>query len=66
MHFLAYLAYHLDSLLSLPRRRRDDGASAVEYGLLVALIAAIIVLAVSTLGTKILSAFNKTGSALPD
>jgi pilus assembly protein Flp/PilA len=49
----------------LPRRRRDDGASAVEYGLLVALIAAIIVLAVSTLGTKILSAFNKTGSALP-
>ena len=66
MYIFAYLAYHLDSLLSLPRRQRDDGASAVEYGLLVALIAAIIVTAVATLGTKILGAFNKTSTAIPD
>ncbi len=42
------------------RRRRDDGASAVEYGLLVALIAVVIAGAVAALGialdTKIDSA----------
>jgi len=32
------------------RRRRDDGASAVEYGLLVALIAVVIAGAVTALG----------------
>jgi pilus assembly protein Flp/PilA len=40
--------------------RRDDGASAVEYGLLVAAIAAIIVGVVFLLGGKISSAFNQT------
>jgi pilus assembly protein Flp/PilA len=39
---------------------RDQGASAVEYGLLVAAIAAIIVVVVFTLGTKIKSAFSTT------
>jgi len=36
----------------------DRGATAVEYGLLVALIAAVIVATVATLGTKINSAFQ--------
>ena len=35
--------------------RRDDGASAVEYGLLVALIAVIIAGAVAILGTTLRS-----------
>jgi pilus assembly protein Flp/PilA len=33
--------------------RRDDGASAVEYGLLVALIAVVIASAVTILGTTL-------------
>lgn len=33
--------------------RRDDGASAVEYGLLVAAIAAVIVIVVFALGTAV-------------
>ncbi len=37
---------------------RDKGATAVEYGLLVALIAAVIVVVVATLGTRISTAFN--------
>jgi pilus assembly protein Flp/PilA len=37
---------------------RDKGATAVEYGLLVALIAAVIVIAVTALGTQINTAFN--------
>ena len=41
-------------------RRDDDGASAVEYGLLVAGIAAVIVLLVFALGGVIQSAFKTT------
>jgi pilus assembly protein Flp/PilA len=37
---------------------RDRGATAVEYGLMVALIAAVIVLAVTALGGKLKSVFN--------
>ncbi len=42
------------------RRRTDEGASAVEYGLLVALIAAIIVLVVVSLGGIVKEAFSDT------
>jgi pilus assembly protein Flp/PilA len=45
--------------------REEDGASAVEYGLLVALIAAVIVTTVTTLGTKINTAFTTVNSNLP-
>ena len=41
-------------------RRGDDGASAVEYGLLVAGIAALIVIVVFALGGVIKGAFSKT------
>ena len=47
-------------LRSLARRRDEDGASAVEYGLLVAGIAALIVAIVFLLGGVIKSAFSKT------
>lgn len=40
--------------------RRDEGASAVEYGLLVAAIAAIIVAIVFLLGGKVRDAFQST------
>lgn len=38
---------------------REEGATAVEYGLLVALIAAVIIAVVTLLGTEINSAFSK-------
>lgn len=37
----------------------EEGASAVEYGLLVALIAAVIIGVVTTLGTTIQGKFQK-------
>jgi pilus assembly protein Flp/PilA len=43
---------------------REQGATAVEYGLLVALIAAIIVIAVTTLGTKVNTAFTTVSTAI--
>ena len=44
--------------------RQDKGATAVEYGLLVALIAAIIIGVVATLGTQIQAAFQTVVNAL--
>ncbi len=44
--------------------RHDEGASAVEYGLLVAAIAAVIVGVVFLLGGKVSSAFNKTNTCI--
>ncbi len=39
-------------------RTEEDGATAVEYGLIVALIAAVIVGIVATLGGQIATAFQ--------
>ncbi len=44
--------------------RNDRGATAVEYGLLVALIAAVIVGIVATLGTQITTAFTAVSTKL--
>jgi pilus assembly protein Flp/PilA len=41
-------------------KRRDDGASAVEYGLLVAAIAALIVLVVFAFGGLVKNVFSDT------
>ena len=50
-----------------PRRRTagapDEGASAVEYGLLVAAIAAVIILVVFALGTFVKGSFKQTCDA---
>lgn len=51
--------------LALKRFWRDEsGASAVEYGLLTALIAAVIVGTVATLGTTLDAAFQTVLGAL--
>jgi pilus assembly protein Flp/PilA len=42
----------------------ETGASAVEYGLLVALIAVVIIGAVSTLGTTISTMFTSVSDAI--
>ena len=46
------------------RGRDEEGATAVEYGLLVALIAIIIIVAVSLLGSNLSKIFNKTASSI--
>jgi pilus assembly protein Flp/PilA len=45
-------------------RRDDEGAALVEYGMLVGLIAVICVVAVTTLGTEVSSAFSNIAAAL--
>ena len=48
------------------KRGDDEGASAVEYGLLVAAIAAIIILVVFALGTFVKGAFKDTCTAFDE
>lgn len=47
------------------KSRSEEGATAVEYGLMVAAIAAVIVGIVVTLGGKIKQAFTDVNTALP-
>jgi pilus assembly protein Flp/PilA len=58
IHTLAFIAGVKDRFSS------EKGATAVEYGLLVALIAAVIVAVVATLGTQINSAFQTISAKL--
>ena len=44
--------------------RNDRGATAVEYGLLVGLIAVVIIVGVTLLGTKLLALFNSIAGKL--
>jgi len=46
-------------------RNQDRGATAVEYGLMVALIAGVIVLAVTALGGKLNVIFETVKNAMP-
>jgi pilus assembly protein Flp/PilA len=45
--------------------RNERGATAVEYGIMVALIAAVIIAAVKITGTKTNAAFTDVNSKLP-
>ena len=42
----------------------QSGATAIEYGLIVALIAVVIITAVTTLGTNLTGTFNKASAKL--
>ncbi len=44
--------------------RADKGATAVEYGLMVALIAIVIIAAVTTLGTNLTNLFTSAASKI--
>ncbi|MDE2167545.1 MAG: Flp family type IVb pilin [Alphaproteobacteria bacterium] len=44
--------------------RDDSGATAIEYGLIAALIAVVIVTAVSTVGSKLSATFNSVATNL--
>jgi pilus assembly protein Flp/PilA len=57
----AYVASHLESLKGRPKN--DEGATAVEYGLMVGLIAVVIIAAVTLIGTSLA---NDAGTGIFD
>ena len=55
------------SLVKLQSRmatKREEGATAVEYGLMVALIAIVIIAAVIILGTRLSSLFDQVSNSI--
>ncbi|ADR51897.1 pilus assembly protein [Candidatus Liberibacter solanacearum] len=44
----------------------ESGATAIEYGLLAALVAVAIIASVTTLGTKLSATFKRVGDSLSD
>jgi pilus assembly protein Flp/PilA len=55
---------YLVNLVRRVAKRRDDGASAVEYGLLVALIAVVIAGAVTALGIALNDRLTSVGDCV--
>jgi pilus assembly protein Flp/PilA len=55
---------YIQNALARQLQRDDRGATAVEYGLMVALIAAVIVTAVTLIGTNLTSVFNNVANAI--
>lgn len=56
------LSYLVTLQVKAAALRDDRGATAVEYGLMVALIAIVIIVAVTALGTNLSSLFNDVAS----
>lgn len=45
-------------------RRDESGVTAIEYGLIAALIAVVLITALTTLGSSLSAEFNKVASAV--
>ena len=54
----------LQRLATASLNRDDRGATAVEYGLMVALIAGVIIVAVTLIGTNLNTLFNTVATAI--
>jgi pilus assembly protein Flp/PilA len=64
MDLIGYWQQHCVPYLRARFGRDDEGASLVEYALLVALIAIVCILAITFLGSKASTRFSHIGSAL--
>jgi pilus assembly protein Flp/PilA len=47
-------------------RRNEKGATAIEYGLIAALIAVAAIAAMQGMGSQLMSTFNKTSSKMAE
>lgn len=63
-HPMLKLFVFLQNFLAEPLRRDDRGATAVEYGLIVTLIAVAIIAIVTTVGGKLVTEFTAVSNAL--
>jgi pilus assembly protein Flp/PilA len=61
LHMYAFVTSHLAGLQT---KRDERGATAVEYGLMVSLIAVAIIVAVTTLGTNLSEMFDSVAGKI--
>ncbi|MGH7014576.1 MAG: Flp family type IVb pilin [Acetobacteraceae bacterium] len=60
-----WIHWRTETMKTLTKLFRDEaGATAIEYGLIAALIAVVIVTAVTTIGTNLTTTFNKVANNL--
>ena len=59
MKFITDIQARINSM-----RHEDDGATAVEYGLMVSLIAVVIITAVALIGTNLNTMFENVGTEI--
>ncbi|MGH6977205.1 MAG: Flp family type IVb pilin, partial [Stellaceae bacterium] len=60
-----WIHWRTETMKTIAKLFRDDaGATAIEYGLIAALIAVVIVTAVTTVGTKLSATFNTVAGSL--
>jgi pilus assembly protein Flp/PilA len=57
MNMFQLLQLHIKNAMA-----KEDGVTAVEYGMIAALIAAVIIGAVTTIGTKLSTMFTTIGT----
>lgn len=57
----------MSTLKNLTRRfvREDEGATLIEYGMLVLLITVLSIVAIKAIGTKVANGFNTVNTNLP-
>jgi pilus assembly protein Flp/PilA len=61
---LLYTAWTWMQTLGARLSSRDEGATMVEYGIMVALIAVVALLAVAAIGTNLFGLFNKVAETI--
>ena len=59
-----YLYYCLQNLADRRSWKSEDGVTAIEYGLIAALIAVAIIVAVTLVGTNLTNVFNNVAGKL--
>jgi pilus assembly protein Flp/PilA len=62
---MLHLYSHLQSLAARRPWKSEDGVTAIEYGLIAALIAVVIITTVTTLGGQLNAVFTHVSTALP-
>ncbi len=55
---------HEETIVTALRRRDESGATAIEYGLIAAAIAVVIITAVTTLGDRLCTTFTAVSNAV--
>ena len=58
------IGWIVNNLVVLRAPRSEEGASLVEYALLIALIAVVCLVAIAFLGTSTSSTFSQTGNSM--
>ncbi len=65
MGFINSLIVNAQAALHVATTPREEGQAMVEYGVLAALIAAVSIVIITTLGKQVEAAFTSVSSALP-